>query len=105
MPRKPSCILLLKSEESPITCNNFHLSISTQEQTDQTPSKEHNQAVTRAICLLNTLHLRIILKLQKQSCLCSLSANSHFPRAFSPKSIHTHSLACMQANHDLKPDL
>ena len=80
MPRTSSGILLLKKEESPIFCNNSHTSISTQEQTYQTHSRQHNQAVTRAICLQNTLHLRIILKLQKQSCLCSLSANSHFPR-------------------------
>ena len=105
MPRTSSGILLLRKEERSITCKHSHLSLGTEEQTCQTHYKHHNQANTRAISPQSTLHLRIILKLQKQSCLCSLSANSHFPRAFLPKSIHTHSLAYMQANHDLKPDL
>ena len=105
MPRKPSCILLLKCEESPITCDHSHLSLGTEEQTCQTHYKHHNQANTRAISLQNTLHLRITLKLQKQSCLCSLSANSHFPRAFLPKPVPLPSLHHMQTIQKLRPDL
>ena len=105
MPRTSSGILLLNIEEKSITCAISHLSKKTQERSYQTHCKLPNQAFARAIFLSNTLHLRIILKLQKQSCLCSLSANSHFPRAFSPKSIHTPSIQHMQANPVLKPDL
>ena len=98
-------LLLLRKEEKSITCDNTHLSLETEEQTYQTHSVDPNQAFAQVLALQNTLHLRIILKLQKQSCLCSLSANSHFPRAFSPKSIHTPSIQHMQTNHGLKPDL
>ena len=97
------CCLSVK--KSPITHDNSHISIETQEQTYQTHSRHHTQALARAFDLQSTLHLRITLKLQKQSCLCSLSAIFHFPQALLPKPVHTHSLAYMQANHDLKPDL
>ena len=105
MPRKPSCILLLKCEESPITCNNFHLSLDTQEQTYQTYSRHHNQAVTRAICLSNTLHLRNTIKLLKQSKPCRLSAISQSLQAFWPKLVPLPYLQPMQAIQKLRHDL
>ena len=105
MPRTSSGILLLRKEERSISHNNSHLSLGTEEQTCQTHYKHHNQANTRAISPQSTLHLRITLKLQKQSCLCSLSANSHFPRAFLPKPIPLPSLHHMQTIQKLRPDL
>ena len=105
MPRTSSGILLLRKEERSITCDNLNLSLQTQHKGYQTHSVHPNQAFARILDLSNTPIAIIILKLQKQGCLCSLSANSHFPRAFSPKSIHTPSIQHMQTNHGLKPDL
>ena len=105
MPRTSTCISLLHIEETSITHANSLFSLETQHKRYQTHSVHPNQAFARILDLSNTPIAIIILKLQKQGCLCSLSANSHFPRAFSPKSIHTPSIQHMQTNHGLKPDL
>ena len=105
MPRTSSGILLLRKEERSITCENLNLSLQTQHKRYQTHSVHPNQAFARILDLSNTPIAIIILKLQKQGCLCSLSANSHPFHAFLLKAHQTHSLASMQANQNLKHDL
>ena len=95
----------LKLKKSSITNSNSHISKKTQEQTYQTYSRHHNQAETRPLHLSNTPIAIITLKLHKQGKACSLSATFHFLQVLLPKSVPTHSLAHMQANHALKHDL
>ena len=95
----------LKLKKSSITNSNSHISKRTQEQTYQTYSRHPNQANTRPLHLSNTLHLRITLKLLKQSNPCRLRAISHFSQAFLPKPVHTPSILPMQANQKQKHDL